>query len=101
MLYDPKWEVKADPFKLETLIAWLETQNPRTEYDYTNPQDCVLCRYFTAQGFKGVNVAQNLLWHEGAAGHTKFPEAMWNVAYCDRDPGTYGAVLKRARKISA
>ncbi len=29
MLYDPKWEVKADPFSLENLIAWLENQPTR------------------------------------------------------------------------
>ena len=35
MLYDPKWEkpeVKADPFSLDALIAWLEKQPANGTY---------------------------------------------------------------------
>jgi hypothetical protein len=44
MLYDPKWEVetKADPFSLESLIAWLEKQPADGEYNWDDGSECLL-----------------------------------------------------------
>ena len=98
MLYDPKWEVKtkADPFSLVAFIAWLETRDPAESYDYCDPRNCLLCRYFSAHGFEHPRVALNYV------SGTEFPDQFrllshgggsqygWNV----------GAALKRARAIA-
>ena len=45
MLYDPKWEVKADPFSLADFIAWLETQPADERYDWHDVHGCACARY--------------------------------------------------------
>ena len=91
MLYDPKWEVKADPLSLESLIAWLETQPPETEYEWTDCHGgCLIGRYFAAMGIKGPLYSE--VFDEG-----------WKYARVCSDlsgPTTYGAALKRARALS-
>jgi len=37
-------------FSVLGLVAWLEQQDPETEYNYFNRDDCLLCRYFRARG---------------------------------------------------
>lgn len=50
MLFNPNWipETKTDVFSLESLIAWLETQNPKTTYVWTDPCKCVSHEYLIA-----------------------------------------------------
>ena len=43
--YHQKTET-ADPFKLETLIGWLETKNPNQPYAYLDQGNCCLAQYF-------------------------------------------------------
>jgi hypothetical protein len=52
MLFDPKWETKADHLSLVNLIAWLDTQPPSRRYCYTKPDRCLLARWIqsTAPG---------------------------------------------------
>lgn len=52
MLYDPKWEVKtkADPFALESLISWLEAQDPAERYDYCQSHRCLIGQYLKQAG---------------------------------------------------
>jgi hypothetical protein len=44
MLYDPKWEIeiKADPFSLDSLIAWLEKQPANETYAWHCQGQCML-----------------------------------------------------------
>lgn len=69
MLWDPKKDkqVKADPFSLDTLIAWLETKNPDEQYCYMDSGRCLLSRYFIAQGFKNVRVYPEAFLHGDVA----------------------------------
>jgi len=57
MLYDPKWEQRADAFSLLSLIAWLERQDPLAEYCYSSNGECLLARYFRECGFNKVIMA--------------------------------------------
>lgn len=102
MLYDPKWEkqaeTKADPLSLEALIAWLEKQPASIEYDYTDPRDCLLCRYFKAHGYSNPAISGAEMDHDG--GHTYFPDIFRKIANDSLDGENYGAALKRARKLT-
>jgi len=50
-------KTKADPFSLETLIAWLEKQPLEGKYYFFSTHNCLLARYFKAQGFSKVEVS--------------------------------------------
>lgn len=111
MLYDPNWqktEVKADPFSLESLIAWLEKQPANGAYDYTECNACMLHRYFTSMGFEDVKVTPRYVEHDGdchalpegfdaiAVGpHTQLPSR--GKAY----GWTFGNALSRARAAAS
>jgi hypothetical protein len=98
MLYDPKWRqrTKADPFSLRTLVAWLETRDPRERYDYSDPNDCLLCRYFKDHGWE-----QPVVDPFGVSERYKevqpYPAAFLKIAGHFDDCWTMGAALKRAR----
>jgi len=100
MLYDPKREVETkrqdDLLTLRSLIAWLEKKNPAGEYDYIDPFDCLLCRYFKDAGFKEVHVGP---WAWSAVGviERRLPPYFNEVANGTYD--TYGAALHRARAL--
>ena len=44
-------KVKADPFSLESLIAWLEKQPRAKRYCYMDNGGCLMHQYFTHAGF--------------------------------------------------
>jgi hypothetical protein len=104
MLYDPKWEkqteTKADPFSLASLIAWLEKQNPATRYCYVSNGECLLAQYFTARGYKNVTVGVGW-FRELHMPHTEhaIPTEFTQVARAGKGGTTFGAALKRARKL--
>lgn len=107
MLYDKRWdkpEVKADPFSLDSLIAWLETQPSDKEYCYLDNGHCLLGQYFTAMGFNGVQVGGGDFDHEFAE-NVRFPEILGDVAYGDLITSdyvrTFGAALHRARAYAS
>jgi hypothetical protein len=87
---------------LAGLIAWLETQDPNTRYNYADCGDCLLARYFTAMGYRGVHCGSSQFtyqpyrflpfYHSTAL----IPAKMNEVAVRTRNR-TYGVVLKRAR----
>jgi hypothetical protein len=86
MLYDPKWEqqTKADPFKIETLIAWLEKQPADCRYDFDNCDgECLFGLYYTAMGLKW--------WDEYLEKHFD------HTAIACGWPETFGGALERAR----
>ncbi len=98
MLYDNKrWDVKADPFTLGSLIAWLEKQPGAKRYKYMNCDG--RCLY--GQYMKSVGVS----WDEAAPlvgspdPHKLFREEVYGIAFDNESrPPTFGAALSRARK---
>jgi hypothetical protein len=107
MLYDKRWdakvEQKADPFKLETLIAWLEYQPADKEYCYTDNGYCLLGQYFSAAGYKNVQVYSNLVFYHGCAkSRVEYPYSFNRIANGMDDRAdwkyvrTFGGALKRA-----
>jgi hypothetical protein len=114
MLYDPKWAVKtkADPFKLATLIAWLEKQDARQTYCFTSNGECLLAQYFSAHGFVCVHMFTDGFVHgtpipsrwgmtEARARGllTSIPPKFNEIA--EYGPRTFGAALRRACKVAA
>jgi hypothetical protein len=102
MLYDPKWEqkTKADPFALESLIAWLEKQPSQRAYDYDCNGHCLLAQYFTAAGFRGVNMGTREFDHGDHYENEEKLPADWNRIAIDH-PRTFGAALERAKTAFA
>ncbi len=95
-------ETKHDVFSLEGLIAWLETQEPTTRYDFNDQRDCVLCRYLKSHGLpasswndeSGNDNYRRASALEGAAtGH------ILASAYHIKENWTYGRLLTRARAL--
>lgn len=85
---------KHDTFSLEGLIAWLETQDPATEYDFTDcAGGCLIGQYLLATTGK--------MWREHGLSWSDINNRVpffQNVAI-DR-PYTHGAALTRARALS-
>lgn len=115
MLYDTRWdakvETKADPFKLETLIAWLEQQPAGKEYCYFSNGQCLFAQYFRANGYPHAEMSGDRL-RPGAGGKVRQIPWEWdglaqgstivNGDYVDGVPRarTFGAALERARKLA-
>jgi hypothetical protein len=95
MLYDPKWEQKADPLSLDSLIFWLEKQDASTQYDYTRSRTCLLTQWSGREfysyeverlfGGNGRYIAQGQPRDDGEAD----ADLRW----------TFGAALERARSV--
>jgi len=87
-------ETKPDVFSLEGLVAWLENQNPETEYRYSDSCGCLMGAYLKAN---------NSYVEIGGAN----PRFSFEVDYMEvLNPqrrlsyvGTYGAALARARAL--
>ena len=96
MLFDPKWEVevKADPFSLESLIAWLEKQPADKAYDFGDTKNCLACQYFRAMGMNIVGAG---------GGYVRSGECAEDYHFHNfgritvRGDWTFGAALERAR----
>jgi len=103
MLYDPKWALKNEPFSLQSLIGWLEQQNPLEEYCYSSTGECLLARYFTACGFNKVIMAAGFFYHwprpNGLYEMTPLPPHFNDIA--KGKVRTFGAALARARAVAA
>jgi len=94
MLYNKNWEkthIKADPFSLESLIAWLEKQPTDASYNWHNCEGgCLIGLYGSALGLGDG-------WMDF---HTKLYKA-GQLSIASQKPHTFGAALKRARKALA
>ena len=110
MLYNKNWdkpEIKADPFSLESLIAWLETRVPATQYNYVACGRCLLAQYFADRGFAGAKITPSHLLYRGD--YIELPHRFNDIAMSDRNLNsdelvkdwTFGAALDRARKALA
>jgi hypothetical protein len=103
MLFDPKWQLRHDPFSVASLIAWLERRNPLDDYCYSSTGECLLARYFAECGFNNVIMAAHFFYHfphRGGAYETMpLPPHFNDIA--KGKVRTFGAALKRARAIEA
>ena len=102
MLYDPKWEkpaVKADPFSLESLIAWLETK-PATEfYAWHCAGECLLGQWVLSIDKNGCEAAD---W-KNSFEYVVHGQTIDLTRYEDVALGgeaNFGAALTRARAIA-
>lgn len=98
MLFDPKWDqqTKADPFKLEGLISWLETQPKDKKYDFMNCEGaCLYGQYMASVGVPWKQAGACSVYYAGDK-HKSFREG---VVYPIAGEGTetFGAALGRAR----
>jgi len=102
MLFDPKWQQRNDPFSLQSLIAWLELQDPLAEYCYSSTGECLLARYFRERGFNKVIMAADFFYHfprfDALYEAVRLP-AHFN-AIAKGKTRTFGAALARARAHS-
>jgi hypothetical protein len=96
MLFNPLWhkpEVKADPFALDTLIAWLERHDPKEHYAYLSCHCCLLAQYFMDQGFDDASVARAYFCYGGS--FKSLPPGFNWIA--ETAPHSFGKALARAR----
>src|ERR1700704_1357829 len=52
MLYDKKWDSQTKPVEpsLKGIIAWLETKDPKEEYNYCDSKNCAMSQYLKSIG---------------------------------------------------
>jgi hypothetical protein len=93
MLFDPKWEQKPDVeecgISLAALTAWLALQPADQKYDANQINDCALAQYVQSCG---------------VARKDSYVDVPLNGMLCEiafTTPWTFGAALKRARKLAA
>jgi len=94
-------ETKPDVFSLEGLIAWLETQDPATRYDYGDVVLCALGQYTLAQGGSIIGGVRGYVIGEQSIPCTfsdGLPDRLWKTV--SENPHTYGAALERARMLT-
>lgn len=91
MLYDPKWEVKADPFSFESFIVWLEKQPPERRYLTLPFNTCILATFAIAMGAKDAFDASYRLGNE---------KPFASVAFARDGDVSYGGALRRARALA-
>jgi hypothetical protein len=82
-------QTKADPFTLDSLIAWLEKQPAETEYNFWNLSECLLCQYLRDVGLPhSCYDAASALGGDDVGGQIAFHK-----------PWTFGGALERARAL--
>lgn len=98
---DRKYECA--PFTLESLIAWLETQNLSTTYCYIESGECLWGKYVTANGGSEDVGAMTYSLRSVTISTLadKWPEWMDDVANQIDAKATFGEALSRARKYVA
>ncbi len=90
---------ETEVFSLAGLVAWLEKQNPETEYQYTDCGGCLLHQYFVASGINmpvGWGMGGST-WYDFNHHRSDLPEHFDGVSL--RDPHTFGAALTRAKAL--
>jgi hypothetical protein len=105
MLYDPKWdktETKADPFSLESLIAWLEKQPADQQYEFCEYNNCLLAQWLQSIDPKAQVTPEDGFTYRALGtrvdlwGDT-FPKIAHAGDTHARHRHTFGAALERAR----
>lgn len=104
MLFDPKWEqqTKADPFTLESLIAWLETRDPADRYDFCKWNECLLGQWLRSiDPSAHVDPGGHTGFYYRAFGQTidltKFAQIVHGGSYWKESNLVFGRALERAR----
>lgn len=101
MLFDPKWnqqDLEYAGVTLSGFIAWLETQNPDTKYEYIDPMACALAQYRRHLGYSGVDLIVDF----GPCGKLPSEPGEWLERIVNGRGGcTFGAALKRAKEFRA
>ena len=82
MLQNPKWDVGST----HSLIAWLETKDPRKHYEFFSDH-CLYGQYLADHGETWIAIKECNYNH------------YWRIALTE--PHTFGAALKRARAVVA
>jgi hypothetical protein len=94
MLYDPKWEVKANPISLESLVAWLEKRPADGTYDECNHTGCMIAQWLyhvDPASRPGFGHSFMYVVNGRNTDFRKFSEIVF------RGERTFGAALDRAR----
>jgi hypothetical protein len=88
MLFNPKWTKESTP-TISGFVKFLEKQSPDEGYIWACSQGCVIGRYLATVGvrYKGAVLSPLYLG--------------WENLIAQPLPHTYGAALKRARKVLA
>lgn len=97
------------PFTLQGLHDWLETQDPKTEYDYLDSSDCLLCRFLKENGYAVEPGVSPVRWGDRAdpswskSNSNELPAAVDDVSRGNavEENWTYGAALARAKELLA
>lgn len=97
MLYDPNWNKQPGKISLESLIGWLETQDPDTEYDWLNPGTCLLGQWLKATGHENYYDISRGITDTRSPFYIKRLAVVALVAERGKET-TLGKALKRARK---
>lgn len=100
MLYDPKWEVKADPFDLRALIAWLEKQPANKTYDFYCAGECMVGQWVKSID-PDATTARDLGWGSSfyyVHGKVVDLGSFVDIANSEECKFTFGAALKRAQR---
>lgn len=95
MLYDPKWNQKVAPLSLDNLIAWLEKQPAKKQYNFLNCDGgCLFSLYLIHLGYPASprHLSTRPIWE---ALHDTYGD----IAYDFRGSHTFGAALERARAM--
>lgn len=103
MLFDPKWETKADPLSLSSLIAWLELQPGDKTYDADNPRECLLAQWaMSMDPLAEAAPSRHDPWSSfkyTINGRVRDLHAYRNIAVGYPTHSTFGAALDRARQM--
>lgn len=91
-------QTKADPFSLESLIAWLGKQPATREYTWVDCRECLIGQYAQTLGYKDAGDIPSAAYEE-LEGISR--NANCNNAVAFPLPHTFGAALERARKLLA
>lgn len=97
MLADPRHETK---YRIINLIAWLEMKAPDEQYNYHQPNRCLLAQYLEYMGNAETELCSadaDLYFGDNSyiiQGHRPYDSD-------ERDYWTFGKALERARKILA
>lgn len=92
----------ADVFSLKGLIAWLETQPPGEQYCYWASGTCLIGRYLRENTDLILSVSPSGMANYSEGGFEKRWDFESSIEKVSRlTPRTFGAALKRARRLEA
>lgn len=94
MLFNPDWKKEAKEPSLDGFIEWLETQNPKTRYDFSDCETCAVARYM---GTIGIPVGKGL--YTSTVGKILGRNQMTQAKVLFHHDCTLGSVLKEAKKL--